>query len=491
MTGKSSYLFLLIILLILVACEESDGGLQGGTKSVYQVDPLFREYHDQLGGDRLIGATISPGFSRDRFIFQYTISGLMVFDGQAEESERFSLAPIGNDMNIEQPVSGDDNPAKSSDQTGFENFSEFQKMYTKLGSEKSIGIALTPPRFSHPKQRYEQFFTNLGFYRSVNDAPGTVKLLAYGAWKCGDSCMTPPIDENEVILPEIIGERFSPWVSELKPEFTGFAISPVKKLPDGTLQQVFENLVLEIRPGEKEIRILPLTRELGILPEPLQLNKNIPGMIFIPVQSGMGYHVLETFNDYLEAHGGLTVSGLPIGELQSVGNKLRRQCFENLCIEEDGRVGQPLNIRLSPLGYSFTWLNTIPTQAPIPSDIPKTESPEGEDTVPEWQSDAELSLQVWELYPFVGPQQNQEIFVSVFLNGTPVGGVLPTLTLNVPGAEQIQKNMQPTSSDGQSHLGLDAIDAPNGTIITYQVCVPISGDKLFCGRGDFIIWATP
>ncbi len=91
----------------------------------------------------------------------------------------------------------------------------------------------------------------------------------------------------------------------------------------------------------------------------------------------------------------------------------------------------------------------------------------------------------------VSPNQSQEIGVSVFENNIPLVNIEPDIIIVLPDETTRIYYMQPTGSDGQTRLQLDPIDAPNGTIIPYQVCVYNLNGSKFCVKDSFLIWSNP
>jgi hypothetical protein len=327
----------------------------------------------------------------------------------------------------------------------------------------------------------------------MKDPPGAVHLLAYGVWKCGESCAHPLVVLDEVVLPKPIDKQFLPWVIKLGPDLTGFAITPAYTTPDRLIQQVFDHLVLAINPQQPEqIILLPVPEKLGILPEQPQPSSYNKGMAFYPIQGDIGYEVPSYFVDYISQHGGFEISGPPISHFKPL-EKVSSQCFQNYCLEEDQGIDGMLRIRPSPLGYYLSQLlnQMQPAQTITPANViplQETVTPNKSTVV---GSSNEISLQVRELYPWINPQQNQEIVVNVSMNGVPVEKIEPYLTVYLPSNQKITRKMPPTGKNGQTSLVLDTIEAPNSTIIPYQVCIPFSDGASYCARGQFLVWYSP
>ena len=113
MRRYSFFLFLAILAALLVSCSVLEGGEPPeipATTDFPPVDPLFREFYDQIGGLEVLGPAISARFSYEGLDCQFTTAALMVHDPQGVDLQRFRLAPIGLQMNmIEPPVAPPEN----------------------------------------------------------------------------------------------------------------------------------------------------------------------------------------------------------------------------------------------------------------------------------------------------------------------------------------------------------------------------------------------
>ena len=100
-------------------------------------------------------------------------------------------------------------------------------------------------------------------------------------------------------------------------------------------------------------------------------------------------------------------------------------------------------------------------------------------------------MKVWESYPMVAPNQSQEIGVGILENNLPVRNLEPYLMVTYPDGREKTYYMFPTGEDGVSRVLLDAISEPNGTLISYQVCIIDLNNEKYCVKDSFMIWQNP
>ncbi|MCK5315482.1 MAG: hypothetical protein KAJ53_10180 [Anaerolineales bacterium] len=504
-------LVILALILITVLSTACSGNQTGDPilPDHNDIDPVFREFYDLLGGYETLGPPISPLFVTGNVKYQYTVASLMVHDPQAPANQRFHLGALGQDMGItEPPVPRPDEPdVRYVD--GHIIDEAFIPIYESLGGARYVGSPLTEMHYNPENGRYEQHFENLGMFWLDRESKEDVRLLAYGAWKCNASCRQMPLGDSNVILPPRIDDAFVDAVARLGPNFTGFALTDGYQTKDGYIEQVFENIVLVSDPNQSSrVFLRPITVNLGFRPDPIMEPKNDPGLTFFPKEGGKGYNVPNHFLDYLAHHGGMEAAGEPIGELVRMKDNVYSLCFRNLCLEEHYSPSGALTIKPAQLGYTYKLLPVplIENESEILHGLggqPQSESeaevypppetinqPEVQPTPP--SHSRELSIQVWETYPSVTPNQSQEIGVSVFENGVPLSKVEPDLVLTLPEGKKITYYMHPTGDNGQARVRLNPIDAPNGTLIPYEVCVyNLMTKGKFCIRDSFLIWENP
>jgi hypothetical protein len=444
------------------------------------VDPLFHEFYTHMGGQNVLGPAISPIFEYADFKFQYVQAGCLMYDSTAPEDARFRMAALGLDMGVaEEAVAQPDQPGLLY-VDGHIIYSGFTARYQELGGARYVGKPLTEVHYNPNSQRYEQYFENLGFYRLESEAPESVHLLAYGAWKCDASCRYVPPLNARVDLPSLVntpGDRpFRDKVNELGSDFTGFALTEPYQAEDGFVEQIYENIVLAMDPkNPSDVFLRPLPEEIGILPQALAVPVKLDGMSFWEVSAGKGYNVPQAFLDYISAHGGINVSGPPIGELFLTKENAFRQCFTNLCLDYQmgAQVPDVLRIHLAPLGHPYKDLHYKPGT---------------ENNYVEEKAMQALSLQVWERFQFISSQQMEEIGASVLQGATPMAQVEPILVVFMPDGTLRTYYFPPTGADGKTYARIDPINAPNGTLIPYEVCISNVNKELFCVKDSFVIW---
>jgi hypothetical protein len=353
----------------------------------------------------------------------------------------------------------------------------FVPVYRKMGGARFVGKPLTEAHFNPGKKRVEQYFENVGFAWMEEDSPENVFLLAYGAWKCDVYCRHQAPLSAEIELPSRkyseVEKPFREVVSRLGSDFTGFALTEPYLADDGNLDQIYENVVLTAKPDNPaRVWLRPVPEKVGIEAEPLNPPSLQAGMFFYSMNDSMGYNVPEAYLDYITRHGGMEVSGTPVGELYRASDMVFRQCFSNLCLQYHLNAPSGMRIRPAPLGYIYRDKYYHPAN----------------DSFLSTQSIRATALQVWERYQFVSSDQPEELGVSVFENQTPLRDREPILILTLPDGTEKTYHFPPTGPDGKSFLKLDPIQASNGTLIPYKVCISSLTDELFCTMDSFVIW---
>jgi hypothetical protein len=474
-------IFFIVCALVLVGCSASGEEIRAVPTQVgaYTVDPLFSEFYQMLGGESVLGPIISRPFTDGTRRFQYVQSGCLEFNSELPSSQSYRLSPLGLELGISDPPVPQPDEQNILYVNGHVIPGDFKLMYEKMGGARFVGKPLTEVHYNESKKRYEQYFENVAFYFSTNEAVNKVKLMAYGAWKCDVYCRLAPPEAAVVDLPAIgvsIAESpFREAVSRLGPEFTGFPLTNAYLTHDGFIVQIFENIVLLANSDTpNRVSALPLTEKLGILPEPPTLPKDTLENIFVPVDGTLGYNVPRLFVDYIAMHGGMEISGSPVSELSFVSDGVYRQCFQNLCLKYYYRdnAGSNRQIRPQALGYLYRDLNYHP------SVVGFSES----------QAIKIINMHVWERYPIISAKQSQEIAVAVFEGTTPLFNIEPLLQITLPDGTSKSIYFPPTGPDGQTFLQLEPVRGQNGTLVPYQVCISSVTNETFCIKESFLIW---
>ena len=483
------YIFVcIIIFLFTTGCDEIFSDKMYLMPSIYSIDPFFENFYEYLGGIDVLGPAISPLFTKKDRVYQYTQNALMVYDPNAPASQQYSLARIVTDeMAVNWGVNDPpENPPKSSNIPYINEHTIWEEIipyYNRMGSN-ILGVPLTGVRKNSEENRYEQFLTNVGFYRSEGDPPGVIHLLPYGAWFCGEPC-----GQNQEGIPQRLpvnisddqfkeaDQAFMAVAERLGLEFTGYALTDTYIAEDGNYEKVSENIVLyspKEAPGKVKLR--PLSQELGITPDPPVPKSQAEGMFFHNIIGDLGYNIPTLFMDYITKHGTMEVSGYPITEVHPLSEGVSRQCFINLCLEYHADAPENIRVRPSRLGWDYQNRSS----SPIEQTTPEPNKPAGA-----------IDIQVWELFPLLPGNQNQEIGAVIFENGNPLKDVEFNLYVYPPDGRQLTYYMPPSGDDGLSIVTIDEIKGPNGTVLPYQVCLVGLVSQPVCVQESFVLWEGP
>ena len=477
-THQHKLIPILLGLLSVILAQACSGGNPPAAPSGHTIAPELAGLYAELGGERVLGQAISAPFSdANGLLYQYTVAALLIYNPQTGDA---FLSPLAQEWDVREPDESPPPDPAIPYVNGHRVWEEVMPYYEKYGTE-TLGQPLTGVRYNETKQRYEQYFERVGFYRNGNDAVGTIHLMPYGDWMCGNRCYTQIEDALPTAAPEIetlleVDQDFLATADRLGHELTGDPLSETYLSEDGVYEKVFENVVLYLDAQSGRIGLRPLAQLLNIIPDPPVPASGVPGMYFYPVQGELGYNIPQYFMDYITAHGTLEVSGLPITELRGGGEGISTQCFANLCLEFHANAPETLRIRPATLGQEYYTQYTSRLQ------------PDGQGAL---SSGGVVSLQVWERYPLLPPGEIQEIAVAVFRDGAPLAGVEATMSVTLPDGSQQVYPLDLTEGDGQTSVALTIGDTPNGTLIPYRVCVVGVTDPPVCVGDGFVVWDSP
>ncbi|HLE13865.1 MAG TPA: hypothetical protein VI776_03880 [Anaerolineales bacterium] len=542
---------LALILLGLTACnfpftEKPAGETQtppvNSLVESFPIDPLFKDFYEYLGGEAVLGAAISPAIPLGNIQSQYLESALLLYDPLATESDRFTLAPLGVYLGISEEPLPDPGQPEVRYTNGHVIYDEFVPFYEQLGGARFVGRPLTEARHNPAKLRIEQYFENLGFYRLQGDPPGKVRLIAYGAYSCDQRCRHPSVASSIPSLHGFLPGPFAKTASFLGLGFTGLTLSEPYRNREGQMEVIFQNLVMVLEPeqvgqaaaSQYSIRLLlpavffgdrpaapasapslaerlwvplslrvglssatatpgglpvveietaettflvsfkPIVEILGILRQPPVREKADPLLVFYPTGEGKGYHVPVYFDQYLRRYGGSAVSGDPITEAFPISGGIFRQCFINLCLDFDPGAPAGRQLRPAPLGAEYEARFHL-------------------DTGTGWKADRQgpVQLKVWEDQAFVPPWEGPVIYAGLSQAGQPLGGRKLELTLTLPDNSRQAHALPQTDSQGQTSIRLPAIQAPNGTLVPYWVCLAEGTGANTCIEDHYLIWNYP
>ncbi len=447
-----------MLTLGLIACTATTPVTKGsftGTSTSLVVDPFFQRFYQQLGGEEVLGPPISPKFSKEGAFYQFTPAVQMVYDPSLPESQRFSLAPIGVQMGIQQPMSSPDSPG------GHAVFSGFQELYDQLGGAAIVGLPLTDVIYDAEYGSIQQYFERMGFYQLENDAPDIVRLLHYGAWFCSTSCEYTSPEEARPRPEKIIQTPFAEALSRLPLNLLGPPLTEAYQASDGYQERIYTNAVVvrdPSRPGG--IRLRPITAMLGF-----------------PAQLGLDYDVPDVFQEFISKNSGIELFGNAVSPFEQQSDETYLQCFENMCLEYNPSRPPELQVRPLALGemykkefYQKQETNTVQTRS---------------------QADGSLILSVSKGYSSLSPSDPQIISVWVYKDGQPAANIQPVIEVTFSNDQFRIYRMQATRQDGFTSIEIPPFEnAQKGTWVHYQVCVSASR-QIACVEDKYLLWVTP
>ena len=155
-------------------------------------------------------------------------------------------------------------------------------------------------------------------------------------------------------MPTKTAVPFLKEVARLGLDFTGYARTEPYLTQDGSLQQIFDNLVMVLNPQYPDtVHLLPLAEKLGLMGDALQTPAIDTTLYFYPVQGGLGYNVPPYFIDYIQKHGGMELVGAPVSQLSQQDSQTYRQCFRNLCLEAQFAESGEISVTPVHLGLKY------------------------------------------------------------------------------------------------------------------------------------------
>ncbi len=481
-TKRILLMALMLMGLLLTACNGNSAASLGAMGKTYEIAPALREFYRSLGGEDTLGPAISKLFDRETLQCQYTANALVCLNPDQIGTERFLLAPIGNQLGVrEEPVSADD--GSSLVINGYLIYTEFIPLFESLSGTVYCGNPLTQVRMNYAQQRVEQFFENVGFYRKFSDPQGTVKMLAYGAAVCGAECgfnaalESMVVDPSEPITDQSLLEGLAKSTETI---VFGKPLTQPYIAADGAREQVYENVALFAEGANGPVGLRPLPSLLGIVAgtpgEKRYGSEN--GMVFYAVSGNLGFHVPVVFDEFITNHGGSALSGDPITEVIETVPGVYRQCFTNYCLDYTPAAPEVARLILAPLGNQY--MQQMQSQ---PVEQISASSPA-----------STYHLQVTEFNKQIGTdgQQTITVIVTNAADGLPAPGLESEVTLELPNQKTFSATLPLTQADGSATLTLPSMKrVPNGTILIYTICLINSGATESCASGSYLVWDQP
>jgi hypothetical protein len=457
----------LLLGLLLAACSANrESALPN---SPYVIEPVFEEFYGFLGGPQRMGVALSPGIVEGNIQKQYLETALMVYNPELPPSEQFILAPLGEQLGVwDAPLASTDLPDVLF-VDGYIVYEGFEPLYRQLGAQRYVGRPLTGVRYVADQNRVEQYFQNLGFYLNLNDPGAGVKLISYGRLVCGDGCGLQAGSPAAIIQIELpYGEPFVSTVSALGDGFVGQRLAGPYQLTDGSLEVIYENVVLYANADQSQRATpRPILSLLGVSPEPRVTRLDNPNVMFYGLDGEYGYNVPIVFSDYIAQHGGFEVFGVPIAEPKPVEGGAS-QCFANACLQYLAGQVSPL-----PMGaeYKARFYDQPSPQVQAAFD--------------------QIRIEVWEGRSQVSSSESQTIFANLHAGGELLEGLQPFLELTLPKGGTTIYQFPPTDAGGQTQLSVPPVQAQNGTLIAYRVCLQGFNADQVCASESYLIWGNP
>ena len=473
--GMSKKLICFSLIVLLAGFISACSGMERSSAGYYLVDPRFSDLYERLQGEQVLGPPISTkkyvsGTSLEK---QYFEGVVMVFD--PDHSPRYYLEPVGLDAGFSDlPNNHPENPGVRY-LNGFIIPADFAKFYDQMGGERWVGLPLTRARLNPDKNRIEQYFENMGFFRFEDDPPGAVYLMPYGLWKCAGECSQYPGVQNAGISSSALEEVESPFgevIARFGTQFIGKKLSAAYRADDGNIEQIFQNVILyQDQASPLGVSLRPVSYLLGQAGEVYQTKSDQTEGYFREIENGGGYYIPTYFMEFIDRYYGFEVSGEPISALEEIREGVSQQCFENYCLLYDGNGQQ---VRILPQGqkYKDKFFSNIQTPAQQPAE------------------ERDIQLDIWEQLPQITSYENQQIGACIHEAGQPLANAQAIAQVTTQESGTNTYSFEPTDSGGCAFLTLDPILAPNGTAVDYQVCFQGLGSEDYCKKDSFVIWGN-
>lgn len=474
----SKKLICLSLIILLAGIISACSGFDRSSAGYYLVDPRFNDLYERFQGEETLGPPISTkkyltGTNLEK---QYFEGVVMVFN--PDHSPRYYLEPVGLDAGFSDlPNNQPDNPGVRY-LNGYIIPPDFAQFYDQMGGERWVGLPLTRARLNPDKNRIEQYFENMGFFRFEDDPPGAVYLMPYGLWKCAGECSQYPGVQNAGISAGVKEEVESPFgeaIARLGTQFTGKKLSGAYRTEDGEIEQIFQNVVLvQDQTTPLGISLRPISTLLEQGEGNYQSNTIQTEGYFRELVDGKGYYIPTFFMEFIDRYYGFEVSGEPISVLVEIREGVQQQCFDNFCLLYDAKAESGQQVRLLPQGQKYKDAFYKDVQAPSQ----------------EHGVARQIQLDIWEQLPQITSYENQQIGACIHEDGLPLVNARAVAQIFSQGNGTLSYSFDLTDSGGCSFLMLDPILAPNGTTVDYQVCFQGLGIEEYCQKDSFLIWGN-
>lgn len=467
-----------VLALTLAGCKASESP---GT--TYEVSGGYREFYRSLGGEDVFGPAISESFVYENNECQYTVNALLCLDPSGKGTERYRLYPLGLALGMREEPNTNDPTTSSMVVNGFSIYEEFIPFYSDLSGVAFAGNPITQARINYAQQRIEQFFENVGFYRNFSDPAGQVHLLAYGAASCADRCAYQPAVDAIIHTSTTleVGQVFSAGLEKIgDATIFGAPLTQAYLAADGKQEQVYQNAVIFAAPGSSTVQLRPVAiiLEMPSSPPGAKIYSNQDGMVFYTIEGVLGYHVPILFDDFIDAHGGMRISGNPIAEVSENQIGVYRQCFENYCLEYIPANPAEEQMQLSALGSLYL------------DKMRATNAMQDYFVI----SPSTVAIRVSEEFKQLSASHSQRISIMLVRQSDdqPISGLESVLQISLPDGDVYKNTLPPTTAEGTASILIPTLQGvPNGSILPYQVCLTGSVSEPVCAGGSYIFWTKP
>jgi hypothetical protein len=456
--------------------------------STYEINPLFTPLLERLQG-LPVSEAITPIKDIEGVTYQILMHYVVGFDPGRPVAQQLFIYPIGQQWKLDPlpssliPVDQAERP----DALFINGIRVWDSLivYFDDGNygEDLIGAPVTPFVYNQEKDRYEQYFEKMGFFQLRGDPSQTIYLMPYGAWWYSDDSLTAKakvaVDNLPTALSLPLAEKnLLEFANRLGLDFTGQPITGAYVAEDGLFEMVFENIVMVLDPSSPNLPRLRNTAVLlGTQPQELQPRSETPGITFFQRDGNLGYNVFTVFYEYVRLHNDLEFSGAPISHSYMV-ESYYLQCFENYCLELHEDPSSPGNYKISVLALGRRYLDEIrrPKITPTPTVQPM---PSGKIRIWPWVNSADVTQ-----------SQVPEIGAAVFDKGIPMADMEIYVTVYLPNGEERVYMMPKTDVNGMTRVSLDDLNAENGSILSYDVCLTGFFPTDVCTSSGFYFWTT-
>jgi hypothetical protein len=449
-----------------------------GSSAYYLIDPRFSDLYERLQGEDILGPPISnkkylAGTNIEK---QYFEGVVMVYD--PDHSPHYYLEAVGRDAGFSDLPNNPPENGSARFLNGYLIPLEFSLFYDQMGGERWVGLPLTRARLNPEKNTVEQYFENMGFFRYADDPPDSIHLMPYGLWKCAGECSKYPGVENagiSSVVREEIASPFGEAISRFGTQFTGNTISNAFYAEDGSIEQIYQNVVLyQDSSSPLGVSLRPVSSLISQNQDQYQDRQEDSQDYFREVQGEKGYYIPSYFMEYIDRYYGFAFSGEPISRYGEIREGVIQQCFENYCLLFDAMADPDKQVRLLPQGQKYKDRFQRNTGQPQEQII----------------VERDIQVDVWEQNPQISSDEYQQIGACLHEGNTPLVNSRAVLSVKTGNSEAEKYTFDPTDAGGCSFLKLDPILAQNGTTVDYQVCFQDIGGQDYCQKDSFLIWGN-